>query len=59
MLPVWAMILSVVGLCFPPVLLVTGAFGLYGFLKGKKDPEWAKRKQVTLMTMAPKLPVSF
>ena len=52
MLPVWAMILSVMGLCFPPVLLVTGAFGLYGFLKGKKDPEWAKRKQVTQMTMA-------
>lgn len=52
MLPVWAMILSVVGLCFPPVLLVTGAFGLYGFLRGKKDPEWAKRKQVTQMTMA-------
>ena len=52
MLPVWAMILSVVGLCFPPLLLVTGAFGLFGFLKGKKDPEWAKRKQVTQMTMA-------
>lgn len=52
MLPVWAMMLSVVFLCVPPLLLVTGALGLYGFLRGKKDAEWAKRKQVTQMTMA-------
>lgn len=52
MLPVWAMILSVIGLCFPPLLLVTGALGFYGYLRGKKEPEWAKRKQVTQMTMA-------
>ncbi len=52
MLPVWVMIFSVAGLCFPPLLLVTGALGLYGYLRGKKDAEWAKRKQVTQMTMA-------
>lgn len=52
LLPVVALILSVVGLCFPPLLLITGALGLFGYLKGRTDPVWALRKQVTQMTMA-------
>jgi hypothetical protein len=52
MLPVVAMVLSVVGLCFPPLLLITGALGLYGFLRARKEPAWAPRKQITQMTMA-------
>lgn len=52
MLPVWAMILSVVGLCFPPLLLVTGAVGIYCLLRAMKDPAWAPRKQVSQMTIA-------
>ena len=52
LLPVVALILSVVGLCVPPVLLITGALGLFGYLKGRTDPFWALRKQVTQMTMA-------
>ena len=52
MLPVVALILSVVGLCFPPLLLVSGALGLYGYLKAQRDPVWAPRKQITQMTMA-------
>ena len=52
LLPVAAMILSVIGLCFPPLLLVTFALGLLGYLKGRTNPVWALRKQVTQMTMA-------
>jgi type IV pilus assembly protein PilA len=51
-LPVGALILSMVGLCFPPLLLISGGLGLYGFLRARKDPVWAPRKQVTQMTMA-------
>lgn len=50
--PVVAMIGSVVGLCFPPLLLVTGALGLYSYRRALKDPAWAPRKQVAAMTMA-------
>lgn len=46
------MILSVVGLCFPPLLLVSGALGIYGYFRSQRDPAWAPRKQVTQMTMA-------
>ncbi len=52
LLPVVALILSVVGLCVPPVLLITGGLGLFGYLKGRTNPFWALRKQVTQMTMA-------
>lgn len=51
-LPVVGLVLSVVGLCVPPLLIFTAAFGLYGFLRSKKDPTWAPRKPVTQMTMA-------
>jgi hypothetical protein len=51
-LPVVALVLSVVGLCFPPALLITLALGLYGFLRGRTDAAWAPRKQITQMTMA-------
>ncbi|MFZ5444540.1 MAG: hypothetical protein ACOZQL_31395 [Myxococcota bacterium] len=50
--PVAVMALSVVGLCMPPLLLVTLSLGVYGFLRARKDPAWAPRKQVTQMTMA-------
>ena len=46
------LILSVIGLCFPLLLLVTGALGAYGFWKSTREPEWAPRKQVTQMTRA-------
>lgn len=52
LLPVVALILSVVFLCVPPLLLVSGALGLYGYLKARKDPLWEPRKQITQMTMA-------
>lgn len=52
LLPVVALVLSLVLLCAPPLLLITAALGLYGFLKGKKDPYWALRRQLTQMTMA-------
>ena len=51
-LPVVAMILSLVGLCFPPLLLVTGALGFYCYWRGRTDPHWALRKQICQMTMA-------
>lgn len=51
-LPVVAMVLSVIGLCFPPLLLVTGALALYSFMRGKSDPHWALRRQIAQMTMA-------
>ena len=52
LLPVVAMVGSVVGLCLPPLLLLTGGLGLYCFLRAKKDPAWAPRKQVSAMAMA-------
>lgn len=51
-LPVAALVLSMVGLCLPPLLLVSGALGLYGYLRARKEPLWAPRKQLTQMTMA-------
>ncbi len=51
-LPVVAMVLSVIALCFPPLLLVSGVLGLYSFLRGRTDPHWALRKQIAQMTMA-------
>lgn len=50
--PVYVMVASVVGLCLPPLLLITGALGVYGYLRATKEPAWAPRKQVTQMTMA-------
>lgn len=47
-----AMVLALIGLCFPPLLLVTGALGLYSFLRGRSDPYWALRRQIAQMTMA-------
>lgn len=52
MLPVVALVLSVVGLCFPPLLLVSFGLGIYGFVRARKETEWAPRKQITMMTMA-------
>lgn len=49
--PVVGLVLSVVGLCVPPLLLFTAAFGIYGYLRSKRDPAWAPRKPVTQMTM--------
>lgn len=52
LLPVVALVLSVVGLCVPPLLLVSLGLGIYGFQRAKKDTAWAPRKQLTQMTMA-------
>lgn len=52
LLPVVAMIGSLVGLCMPPLLLITGGLGLYCYLRARRDPAWAPRKQITQMTMA-------
>ena len=52
MLPVVAMILSVVGLCVPPLLVITGLLGVYCYFKAVRDPAWAPRKQIAQMTMA-------
>lgn len=51
-LPVAALVLSVVGLCLPPVLLVSLGLGAYGYWRAKRDASWAPRTQVTQMTMA-------
>ncbi len=52
LLPVAALVLSVVGLCLPPLLLISGGLGLYGYLRARREPLWAPRKQVAQMTMA-------
>jgi len=52
LLPVGALILSMVGLCLPPLLLISGALGLYGYLRARNNPVWAPRKQIAQMTMA-------
>lgn len=51
-LPVVALILSLVGLCFPPLLLITGALSLYGYWRSTRDPAWVPRKQISAMTLA-------
>lgn len=51
LLPVVALVLSVVSLCVPGLPLVTLGLGLYGFLRARKDPVWAPRKQISQMTM--------
>jgi len=51
-LPVMGLVLSVVGLCFPPLLLVSFGIGVYSFLRSRKEAEWAPRKQISQMTMA-------
>lgn len=52
MLPVAGLVLSVVGLCLPPVMLVAFGIGLYSFLRSKRDAAWAGRKQLAQLTMA-------
>lgn len=52
LLPVVALVLSAVGLCLPPLLLVSGALGLYGYFRAKRDIAWAPRKQIAQMTLA-------
>ncbi len=51
-LPVVGLVLSVVGLCFPPLLLVSFGIGAYSFLRSRRDAAWAPRKQISQMTMA-------
>ena len=51
-LPVVALILSVLGLCMPPLLLVSLGLGLYGYSKARRQAEWAPRKQISQLTMA-------
>lgn len=51
MLPVVALVLSVVGLCAPPLALVSLGLGAYSFFRARKDTEWAKRRQISQMTM--------
>ncbi|MFO0599632.1 MAG: hypothetical protein U0228_30275 [Myxococcaceae bacterium] len=48
-LPLIALVLSVVGLCFPPLLLVSFTLGLIVFTR--KDPRFEKRKQFGQMAM--------
>lgn len=51
-LPVVALVLSVVGLCLPPVLLVTGGLSLYALWRARGDAAWAARKPLAQMTAA-------
>ncbi|MGV3621183.1 MAG: hypothetical protein ACO1OB_10220 [Archangium sp.] len=51
MLPVVALVLSVVGLCAPPLSVVSLALGAYSFMRARKDAEWAPRKQISQMAM--------
>jgi len=51
-LPIAGLVLSVVGLCLPPLLLVSFGIGAYSYLRARKETEWAPRKQISLMTMA-------
>jgi type IV pilus assembly protein PilA len=50
-LPVIALVVSVVGLCLPPLLLVSFGLGLYVFLKARRDPAWASKKNLGQMAM--------
>jgi hypothetical protein len=52
MLPVVGLVLSVVGLCLPPLLLVAFGIGLYSLFRSRTDPAWLPRKQIAQMTMA-------
>lgn len=52
MLPVVGLVLSAVGLCLPPFLLVALIIGVYSLLRARKDPQWAPRKQIAQMTLA-------
>lgn len=51
MLPVVALVLSVVALCLPPIAVVSLALGAYGFMRSRKDAEWAPRRQISQMAM--------
>lgn len=51
-LPVVGLILSVVGLCFPPLLVITLGIGLYSVYRARRDERWAPRKQIAQMTLA-------
>lgn len=42
-----ALVLSVVGLCFPPLVLVAAALGLYGVLRARTDEAWRARQQLS------------
>jgi hypothetical protein len=52
LLPLAALIMSVLGLCFPPLLLISGALGVYLWLRSGKVDQWAARKQMTWATLA-------
>lgn len=52
LLPVVGLVGSVVGLCFPPLLLISLGLGVYSLLRANKDPAWAVRKQIAQMTIA-------
>ncbi|PZR09317.1 MAG: hypothetical protein DI536_22305 [Archangium gephyra] len=51
MLPVVALVLSVVGLCAPPISLISLGLGVYCFVRARKEAAWAPRKQISQMTM--------
>ncbi|MBL8911654.1 MAG: hypothetical protein JNM17_13255 [Archangium sp.] len=51
-LPVVGVVLSVIGLCIPPVLVFALIIGVYSLLRARKDEDWAKRKQLAQMTIA-------
>ncbi len=51
-LPIVGLVLSVVGLCFPPLLLASFGIGAYSYLRAKKEADWKPRLQLTQMTMA-------
>ncbi|MFT3713779.1 MAG: hypothetical protein QM817_39470 [Archangium sp.] len=52
MLPVAGLVLSVVGLCFPPLLLVALGIGIYSSIRSRRDSVWAPRKQLADMSIA-------
>lgn len=51
-LPIAGLVLSVVGLCFPPLLIIAFCIGAYSYRRAKKEADWAPRLQLTQMTMA-------
>lgn len=42
-----ALVLSVVGLCFPPLMLVSIGLGAFGLRKAKQDAAWAAKRQLS------------
>lgn len=45
--PMLALVLSVAGLCVPPLLLVPIALGAFGLLKAKQDAAWAAKRNLS------------